>query len=243
MHAVVLAGGRGRRLGILTQSTQKAVLCFDGNPLIVHILDSLLRERSISVVTVLTGYRGNDVDILLHSRYSELLREQRLRVLHFPSVRGTLSRLVAALPKLDLTQGYCVCGIDSLVSEPVFHRFCELVERRTDDAILSFSPRIGIAVTHTLACLEGDRVLSYLPFEQIKTGVDCVWCTDVGIRYFSPQHMLDLQQFGFSEEKYIPDYVQQLLQEGRMVRGFVFEEDWKHFATLEDFYGSKPLDF
>lgn len=133
MNVAILAGGRGRRLGLLTQSTQKAVLCFNGNPLISHVLKTVLQEPMVEDVVVLTGYRGNDVHKTVNMYHSDEMKTSRIRILDFPDIRGTLSRFASALPYLSVTTGWCICGIDSLVPHTVFQRFCSFVALRREE--------------------------------------------------------------------------------------------------------------
>lgn len=55
--AVILAAGRGTRLGELTAHYPKALIQVGDRPIIVHILDGLL-EAGIDDVTIITGHAG-----------------------------------------------------------------------------------------------------------------------------------------------------------------------------------------
>ena len=55
--AVVLAAGRGTRLGALTADTPKPLLTIGRRPLIAHILDGLI-GAGIEQAAVITGYHG-----------------------------------------------------------------------------------------------------------------------------------------------------------------------------------------
>lgn len=243
MKTIVLAGGRGKRMGILTQNIQKAVLCFGDNPLIVHMLNGLLQESSISDIAVLTGYRGDDVRHIINKFYRQLLDKQRLAILDFPEVKGTLSRLIAGLAHLETGQGCYVCGIDALVRSTVFRRFCSYVNIHRGDIVLSLSPRINIAPTHKLAHVSNDILMRYIvtPDSLNEELQKLPWCIDVGIRYFPADVLNMLRGRNFSQERYIPSFIQELLATGRTIRGFIFQEEWKHFATINDFYGATPL--
>lgn len=182
MNAIVLAGGRGRRLGLLTESTQKAALCFNGNPLISHIIDSLQNEQVIERVSVLTGYRGNDIHDVLNSSYREEVGTGKIQVIDLPQINGTLSRLAEALKCFNLVTGCYVCGIDSLVPQHVFHNFCTFVGEHSEDVVLLFSPRLEVAPTHKIGCLQKDRLVDYPRLVEIDGKIsepDFLWYTDV----------------------------------------------------------------
>lgn len=57
MRAVLVAAGRGTRLGALTESTPKPLLEIAGRPILVRILDAL-HAAGLRDVAIITGYRG-----------------------------------------------------------------------------------------------------------------------------------------------------------------------------------------
>ena len=59
-QAVILAGGRGTRLGKLTRSLPKPLVEVAGTPFLSHLLD-LIRGEGIEEVLVLTGYLGEKI--------------------------------------------------------------------------------------------------------------------------------------------------------------------------------------
>jgi dTDP-glucose pyrophosphorylase len=59
--AVVLAAGRGIRLGALTDHTPKPLLQVGGRPVLTRILDGL-KSAGIQEVFVVVGYRGDQVE-------------------------------------------------------------------------------------------------------------------------------------------------------------------------------------
>lgn len=54
-RAVLLAAGRGKRLGVLTESTPKPLLEVAGRPIIVHALDALI-VAGVREFAIVTGY-------------------------------------------------------------------------------------------------------------------------------------------------------------------------------------------
>ncbi len=59
MQAVILAAGRGTRMGALTESTPKPMLMVAGKPVLEHILSTLPQE--IDEVVLVVGYLGHVV--------------------------------------------------------------------------------------------------------------------------------------------------------------------------------------
>ncbi len=60
MQAVILAAGKGTRMGELTQNTPKPMLLVAGRPFLEYILDSLPEE--IDEVILIVGYLGEQIE-------------------------------------------------------------------------------------------------------------------------------------------------------------------------------------
>jgi len=61
MTAVLLAAGRGKRLGDLTAHTPKPLLDIAGSPLISHIVDALA-SAGLANFIVVTGYLEDQIE-------------------------------------------------------------------------------------------------------------------------------------------------------------------------------------
>lgn len=57
MHAVVLAGGRGSRLGDLTLDVPKPMITVAGRPFLAFVLDRLV-DAGVSLITLSVGYKA-----------------------------------------------------------------------------------------------------------------------------------------------------------------------------------------
>ncbi len=66
--AIILVGGRGTRLGALTQQTPKPLLNVAGRPFLLHVLDYLVRQR-IKKILLATGYLAGEFDYVLGADY------------------------------------------------------------------------------------------------------------------------------------------------------------------------------
>ena len=70
VRGVVLAAGRGRRMGDATDNSPKCLQTVHGRPLLEHVLDAF-RQSGIHKVAIVTGYRAQDirnrVDVTFHN--------------------------------------------------------------------------------------------------------------------------------------------------------------------------------
>lgn len=82
MKAILLAAGRGTRLGALTERTPKPLLEVGGRPIIVHIIDGLI-AAGVREFLVVTGYLARELEAGLgngaHAGVSvEYVRQEQL---------------------------------------------------------------------------------------------------------------------------------------------------------------------
>jgi histidinol-phosphate/aromatic aminotransferase/cobyric acid decarboxylase-like protein/choline kinase len=70
MQAIILAAGYGRRMRPLSERGHKALLPIGSTTILARIVDGL-REIEIEDITVVTGYRAEDIERYLRERYPE----------------------------------------------------------------------------------------------------------------------------------------------------------------------------
>lgn len=76
LDAVVMAAGEGRRLRPVTERYAKPVLPIDGRPVVVTLLREL-RAVGVASITVVTGYRAEQVEALLAGLDVRFARQPR----------------------------------------------------------------------------------------------------------------------------------------------------------------------
>ena len=92
MQAVILASGRGTRMGTLTDSVPKPMLMVAGKTLIDHKLDALPPE--IDEVIIVIGYQGQ----LIREHYGDSYKGIRLQYVEQPELNGTGGAMWLARP-------------------------------------------------------------------------------------------------------------------------------------------------
>jgi histidinol-phosphate/aromatic aminotransferase/cobyric acid decarboxylase-like protein/choline kinase len=70
MQAVILAAGRGRRMEPLSRSCHKALLEIGGTTILGRAMDSLI-AAGVSPITIVTGYRADDITGFINAEYPE----------------------------------------------------------------------------------------------------------------------------------------------------------------------------
>ena len=96
VHALVMAGGSGRRLGARTRTVPKPLLPVGGKPILEHVL-SRLKSAEVSDITVSVHYLAGQIEQFLAARDNRA----RIVTLHEDRPLGTAGALGRLAPSLS----------------------------------------------------------------------------------------------------------------------------------------------
>ena len=103
-QAVLLVGGRGKRLGALTGTTPKPLLPIAGRPFLGYLIDNAIRHGFTDIL-LLAGYQADAVDAMWGTASQaapEFAKEGvRITVIKEPTAMGTAGALTYARNHLD----------------------------------------------------------------------------------------------------------------------------------------------
>ena len=140
-RAVVLAAGRGSRLGSLTDATPKPLIEVGGHSMISHVLAGI-RDAGVYEVVVVTGYRSADLEDHIWG-FSGL----SIRFARQDNPRGTAHALGVASRYLR-DRMFLFTWADVLVDASTYQRV--ILAAETADAVLAVNevpdPSVGAAV-------------------------------------------------------------------------------------------------
>ena len=69
--ALILCGGKGERLGALTESTPKPLLCLKGRPILSYLLEHIKRFNIANVV-IAAGFQAEKMHLFFEENYSDI---------------------------------------------------------------------------------------------------------------------------------------------------------------------------
>lgn len=237
LDVVILAGGKGYRLGALGLSKQKGALRFKGIPILTHVIKSILPLDAFNTIWVATGYRGKDVQETLEEHHTDLLLNGRIITVDAPHIHGELSRFAYVIGHIPESRDCIVTGVDTILPATVFTRLekrSQEIEQKT--ILMAVSPRKHIAPTHRLVTLSGDVIRTYEHPERVPIHERHKRFIDVGTRYFAACVLDEIRNAIIPDDTDPDDFLRERIgDEKNSVRAIVFREYWRHFAFVSDF--------
>ena len=225
--AVLLAAGRGTRLGVLTEDFPKPLLEVGGKPIIVHILDGLM-AAGIDEVTIVTGHAAARLEAELGNGAGSGLkicyvRQERLE--------GTARALALAR--------------DHLGDEPFLFGWGDIVVRRENyrnvlraarfaDAVIAVNevedPFAGAAVYFDAGSGLVTRIV-----EKPARGTSTTRWNNAGFGVLTPAiwPAIDALEPSARGEYELPQAISALVESGSRVRAVPVEGPWFDVGTPE----------
>jgi NDP-sugar pyrophosphorylase family protein len=133
--AVLLAAGRGKRLGALTADTPKPILDVAGSPLVSHIVDALA-AAGLTDFIVVTGYLSEQIEGWAKTRARENPRV-KITTVRQPELNGTGGAMLAAKPHLAGQPRFIFGWGDILMDRANYPRFVHHARNDEYDLMLA----------------------------------------------------------------------------------------------------------
>ncbi len=224
--AVILAGGRGKRLEPFTTAVPKPMLPVKGRAVVLQQLE-LLESAGIERVVVVTGRHGDKLMKFLREHGHEVER------VHQREPLGSAHALRLALPLLGDEESFLVLACDYLFPKEHLGELIRVHESSKPAATMSLKRmRSGIEEASSVR-LEGGRVLRVVE----KPSPEEVLSDIAGapMYLFSSTARRFIQEVRLSPrgEYEIPLAVQDMIDAGLEVRG-VLTPSWVHLSRWDD---------
>ncbi|MDP3778727.1 MAG: NTP transferase domain-containing protein [bacterium] len=242
MDAIILTGGRGRRLGALTKHQPKANLRFAGKSLLAYALSALKgSENLIERVYIATGYRAEKVESQYRHDTVEISNEIPVTFLPAESnLSGTFGSAMWALRAAVMNRYCLVLGTDVIITQRAMAEFIASIYNEARTTFL-VSPMLTIAPTHGRIRLNSDgEIAEYKKSSLCTHQTSQNWYCDVGLRYFSADFVKECRSLSLAGACDFDDIMPSMVENGRVFESRILNERWLHFANSRDFL-QKPL--
>ncbi len=236
-NAILLAAGRGKRLGDLTAHTPKPMLEIAGAPIIAHILEGLA-QAGIKQAIVVTGYLGEQIEEFCRRFQSKGFAIATVRQ---PTLNGTGGAMLAAIPLIGANPRFVFGWGDVLMDHEFYQRFMMQANASDYDLLLSVNrvrdPCAGAAV-YVDAEMRVERIV-----EKPPPGTSATNWNNAGL-FASTTTLLDyvarLKPSPRGELE-LPAAIAAMIEDGRIVRAAELRGFWSDIGTPEDLERARKL--
>ena len=234
--AVVLAAGRGTRMGALTATTPKPLLSVAGRPIIEHILGGLA-AAGVQRAVVVTGHLGDALEQTVGTG-----ARLGLDITYRRQVQadGTARALLLAEPVIG-AEPFVLSWGDILVPREFYGDFVAAFARRPCDAQLAVNhvddPWRGAAVY-----VDADWRVHRVD-EKPARGTSATTWNNAGIMMLTPMAIEYARGVGESArgEYELPQAIAQMVRDQRSVRAVPVRGPWSDVGTPEDLAAAQRL--
>lgn len=230
--AVLLAAGRGTRLGDLTAGTAKPMLEVGGAPLIAHILEALA-DAGIEEAVVVTGYLAEQIEEFC-AHFADRRAALRVSTVRQSSLDGTGGAMLAALPLLGGEEHFLFGWGDVLMDVEYYGRFIKEAGAADYDLLLAVNrvndPYRGAAV-YVDAYMRVRRIV-----EKPAPGSSTTNWNNAGLFASTPRLFDYIRRLTPSPrgELELPAAIAAMIEDGLVVRAAEVRGFWSDVGTPED---------
>ncbi len=230
--AILLAAGRGQRLGDLTAHTPKPMLDIAGASIIAHILDGLA-QAGIRQALVVTGYLAEPLEEFC-ARFARERGQLQITTVRQPALDGTGGAMRAAIPFIGGDRRFVFGWGDILMDREFYGRFLKRARNFDYDLLLAVNytsdPCRGAAV-YVDSDLRVERIV-----EKPAPGTSTTHWNNAGL-FAATNAFLDyVRRLEPSPrgELELPAAIAAMLADGRAVRAVELRGFWSDIGTPED---------
>ncbi len=229
MQAVILAAGRGSRLGPITDTRSKPMLPILGKPILQRVMENLVSSGLRDFILVVNP---EDSEIREHFQRNTTL-DVNVHFVNQPERLGMADALMHAAPLIR--EDFVLSACDYLVTKEDVRSLINRWGERPDLGGLLSLIRISRqdSLKTAIVTLEGDRVTSIIEKphpDQALSNISSLplYCLSKGILEILPQ----LQKTARGEYE-LQDALQMMVMEGKNISGIYFQS-YLTVTTAED---------
>ena len=239
LQAIILAGGRGSRMGDYTREHQKCMLEVDGAPIIQHILSGLRDTFGTRLeIIIATGYRGSEIK----SYFGDTYEGMKLVYVHDERPLETRGRMMLAkdlLVKPFLFLAGDILTPNSILTQLVARFESEKRKNNSTVGVISGAKDHSPALSHAVLTVSNGFLqnIVYPPpmeynSEDLRESHRAIYSLDF------------LEMACQSNEKLLSKVIKEIIAETNKNFGIEsFSGTWGHYITPTDLERYKDLPF
>jgi NDP-sugar pyrophosphorylase family protein len=236
---VLLAAGRGKRLGTLTDNVPKPMLEVAGRPLIAHIVDAIVAS-GVRDVAIVSGYLAAHIDDWC-ARHIRQHPDLRLTTLHQSELNGTAAAMLLAKDFVAHEEAFIFGWGDILMDVDNYSHFIAGARSQSYDLMLAVNrihdPWQGAAV-YVDSSMRVEKLI-----EKPPQGTSTTNWNNAGLFAATPcifDYLAKLKPSSRGELE-LPEAIAMMIADGCVVRAIAVRGFWSDVGTPEDLERARTL--
>ncbi|GAI16911.1 unnamed protein product [marine sediment metagenome] len=235
MKALILAGGRGKRLKEVSDDKNKCMIKVKRKPLLEYSLD-WASKTDVSEIIVVVGYKAEQIIDTYGNEYNE----KPIKYVIQKEQKGLVHAIECAEEAINKEDFILMLG-DELMMRP---KHSEMIKKYYNEDIFALC---GIVIvedknlikkTYSIVQGEDSRILRLVekpnnPTNNIMGTGNCIFKNE--IFFYIPQTPIN-QKRG---EKELPDLIQCAIDDGKIVKSFIICDQYFNLNLREDIESAK----
>ncbi|MFA6301423.1 MAG: NTP transferase domain-containing protein [Candidatus Paceibacterota bacterium] len=229
IQAIILAGGRGIRMGSITQNIQKCLLPIENKPVLAHIMESLADAFEKIDLIVGVAYKAHEVKEFIDKNKPPNINS----VTYVPHVLGTGGWGIYRDMKPYIHGLFVAMPGDVIALPEAYLKVVELFSSENVEAAITLSPDIDVIDTHGVGYISNNKAIRLQwPAPEILHA-DCL--RDMTI-WASDQKIFDIIE-KYPNPKISIGYVfMDAIKDNRLIGGHRYNLPWLHIGYPEDLH-------
>jgi dTDP-glucose pyrophosphorylase len=230
MKVLILAGGRGKRFGQITEEKNKCMIEIGGKPLIAYSLDCAL-QTDVSEIVIVVGHMAEEIINTFGNNY----QGKRIRYVFQPEQKGLVHAIECAKGALG-KDDFMLMLSDELMIQP---KHSEMIKKFQEEDLFALCGMIRVEdknlIKKTYATIPGEvgQIFRLIekpnkPMNNLMGTGNCIFKNE--ILSYIPQTPIN-QKRG---EKELVDLIQCAIDEGHIVKSFLICDQYFNVNSPEE---------
>jgi len=235
MKALILAGGRGKRLKEISDSKNKCMVEVQGKPLIQYSLDWAIKT-DVSEIVIVVGYMAEQIMDVYGNEYNG----KPIKYVIQKEQRGLIHAIECAEQAINKEDFMLMLG-DELMMRP---KHSEMIKKYHDENVFALCGIVIVEdknlIKKTYSIIQGkdDKIIRLVekpdnPINNIMGTGNCIFKNE--IFSYIPKTPINQKR----EEKELPDLIQCAIDDGKIVKSFIICDQYFNLNLKEDIEKAK----
>lgn len=225
VQAVILAGGLGKRMELITKNTQKCLLPIDGKPILSHVLDSLVKAFGSVNALICVSFKAEDV-----KEFVDKNKPNNIRVNYLWDNGNSRTADLYRGAEGHISGPFIGVPGDIVALSDAYKSGFEKFQIKGVYASATLSPMLDVVDSHGVGKVKNEQLilLTFPPpekFDKDHLRDMTIWCLDDSYYIFARKY----PKIGA-----ISNLQQKAIEDGYYIAGNVYNSEWIHVGYPKD---------